>query len=109
MRSLLGALQFNVLPFGMLLLVIVIAVLWFYRSYARWSVVLAVVAVGAIGGGLIVSLLVWAQLLPWAMPCLGCLASNEWYSVVLTFIQGWGFVSAGALGSWLVSSRGKWR
>ena len=104
MATSLGDLQFSVLPLGSLLLLVVLAVLWLRRRRLRPSAVALVAGAGAVAGALLVGVLYSFNRLPWAMPCLDCLAANEWYSIALTFVQGWGFASAAAL-AWVLSRR----
>jgi len=100
--ELIETLQFEVLPFGTLLLVAVLFALWYYRRQMNRSAVISVLLLGASGGVLLVAVLWWVHLLPWGMPCLDCLARSPWYSVVLTTLQGWGVASTIALVWWRV-------
>lgn len=61
---------------------------------------------GALAGTLLVVVLYSLKRLPWAVPCLDCLAANEWYSLTLTLVQGWGFVSAALLACVLARGTG---
>lgn len=98
MRQILGEFQFSVLPLGTLLLVAVGVALGFSRYKLERRAAVLVMASGALGGLLLAASFYAMGLIPWAMPCLDCLARNEWYSVLLTLIQGWGFTSGAALG-----------
>ena len=89
--------QFNLLPFGSPLLLAVLAVLWLRRGQLQRGDSARVLAFGAVGAGVLVAVFFGLRALPWAMPCLDCLASNEWYSVCLTFLQWWGIGSAAVL------------
>lgn len=102
MGAALGDLQFSLLPFGSLLLVVVLAVMWLRRRRLHLSEVAVVLGPGVLAGALLVAALHSWKRLPWAMPCLDCLAANEWYSVALTLVQGWGFVSAAVL-AWVLA------
>lgn len=103
--DLLGHLQFDLLPFGSPLLLAVGILLWLRRRRAGLRVAVALLACSAAASALLVACLYSMHRLPWAMPCLGCLASEEWYSFVLTFLQGWGFGSAVSLALWQVWRR----
>lgn len=98
MRQILGEVLFSVLPLGTLLLVAVCVALGLSRYGLDRSAAVMVMASGALGGLLLAASFYAVGLIPWAMPCLDCLARNEWYSVLLTLIQGWGFTSAATLG-----------
>jgi hypothetical protein len=100
----LSEIQFSLLPLGSLLLLVVLAVLWFRRRNLNLSEVAAILGLGALAGALVVVALHRLELLPWAMPCLDCLAANEWFSLALTLVQGWGFVSASVL-AWVLVRR----
>lgn len=97
MHQLLGEIQFSLLPLGALLLVAVGVALGFYRHQLGRHAVAVVLTSGALGGLVLVASFYAMRLIPWAMPCLNCLARHEWYSVLLTWIQGWGFTSAAVL------------
>ena len=97
MRQILGDAQFSVLPLGALLLVAVGVALGFSRYKLDRGAAVMVMACGALGGLLLAASFYAMGLIPWAMPCLDCLARKEWYSILLTLIQGWGFTSAAAL------------
>ena len=92
--------QFKLLPFGSLLLLAVLALLWFYRRQLQRRGLATILLSGVAGGGLLVALLYGLRLIPWVISCLDCFASSPWYSLILTFLQGWGFVSGVALALW---------
>ena len=98
----LGNFQFRLLPFGSALLLITVTVAWFRRRQLRLRGATVVFSCGVLGSALVVAALYGLRRLPWAMPCLDCLASSQWFSVALTFVQGCGFVSALVLCYWLV-------
>jgi len=88
--------QFRVLPFGSLVVLVVIA--WLVLQIrkgrgmadAAWSSFF-----GIVGGALLVAALVFIRRLPYAEACLNCgFQDRTWYSYALTFSQGFEVAAA---------------
>jgi hypothetical protein len=94
----LDVLQHSLLPFGSLLAYAVIA--WAaWRAWRRrvdrglaW-----VGAAGVVAGALTVGALWHLHRIPWMVSCIDCIARAPWYSVEVTFEQGFGFGAVAAL------------
>jgi hypothetical protein len=91
-------LQDRVLPFGSLLALWVLA----WAAWRAWHRridrdVAWVGAAGILAGALVVVAMWQLHRIPWLVACIDCLARHAWYSVALTFADGFGFGAVAAM------------
>jgi hypothetical protein len=101
----LDVLQFNVLPFGSVLALLVLGwAVWHARRAEMRRLVGKVLIAGVLAGAALVATFHLMLRLPWLFACMDCLERHEWFSYAITFMQGFGaFASVVLAALWFYS------